>query len=639
MIDTNALGGDACEHGGGGGTSRWNGWRGACVSALLLSAAACGSDGVVEPIDEQPPEVPVSPSLESDSIVVPVAGGTFTALDGDVELRIPPGALSSGTTITVTRDSTVDASGRAVSGGVLDLAPDGLEFDRPVELIIHLDPSRLSETDVPELVRLHRFADGEPQLIPGGRLDRDEALVTGFIEGFSAYGGARAEVEEIVDANRALAESAEAVDPVPWAEFQETVVRDVETVLPLIDADCREATFLGVKERFFRQRVSLTETLDLVGLDAALVPSRGAFCGGLLAPGASAFEFEPGPWVRVEPGEQVELSASVLDPQGKRLFGTMLWSPDDDEIADIALEGGLLLGVKPGTTWIDVESVDFPLELVSRVEVVVAADLLVEVEPPEPVLATGQRLQVAATVTDTAAGSVLSPEEVSLAWTIGDGAVLASPFVPGAPDGTLTLEGVAPGTTSLTACVSHRDEASGRVTEHSCSAALPVKVVYSVAGEWIFEESLTVDVEPPASETCDIVGTAQLDQDGMEVTGTISEQATCTYDPGDGSEPESQSFTAEGRIFQGSASNRELEFVTEVTLPGGVVEQCRWTGIFDGADGVALVAVGFIQCLDENGFLSEGPSEGRRTNADSGVPSTSGSGWVQRGDGLGRPLP
>lgn len=64
--------------------------------------------------------------------------------------------------------------------------------------------------------------------------------------------------------------------------------------------------------------------------------------------------------------------------------------------------------------------------------------------------------------------------------------------------------------------------------------------------------------------------------------------------------------SGEPRRFWGDCltlSNGELEFVTEVTLPGGVVEQCRWT------DTVA------------------------------GVPSAPGSGWVQRGDGLRRPSP
>lgn len=598
------------------------------IPAFLAVVAACGGGGIASPVEgpdepDQPPEDTPAAPVESDSVVVPSEGGTFGLLDGDVELRIPPGAATAVTQIIVTRDTSADGSGRAVPGSVFDFAPDGLVFDSPVELTIRIDPSGLSEADVPELVRLHRFVDGEPRLIPGSRLDPDEAALTGFIDGFSAYGAARAEVEEVVEADRDLADVAASFDADVWERLREAVARDVETIIPLIEADCHAATFLNVKASFFDQRGSLAITVELAGLDAALVPSKEAFCGGLLAPGASTFEVEPGPWVRIEPGEEVQLSASVVGPAGERLFGEMIWQLEDLEgggdgggVADIT-GGGLLLGVAPGETRANAFSADFPLDLLppAVVEVVVAADLLIEVVPAEPVLATGQRLQVEATVTDTTTGRVLGPDEVSLVWTTGDAEIVASPSVPGAPDQTITLEGRTPGTTSLTACVFHRDEASGLVTEHSCSADRPVEVVYSVAGAWIFEESLTVDVDPPATERCEIVGNAQLDQNGREVSGTVSEQATCTFDPGDGTEPEVESFNAEGRIFQGSVSDRDLEFVTEVTLPGGVVEQCRWTGIFDGADGVAALAVGFVQCLDEEGFLSEGPSEGRRAGA------------------------
>lgn len=614
------------------------------ISVVLAVLAACGGDGIANPVDD-PPGNPVddpqgdppAASVESDSIVVPAEGGTFSLLDGDLELRIPPGAATAGTPIIVTRDTSADASGRAVPDAVFDFAPDGLVFDSPVELTVRIDPARLSEADLPELVRLHRFVDGEPRLVAGSRLDRDEAVLAGFVDGFSAYGAAQAEVEEVVEADRGLADAVASFDSDLLERIQEAVAQDVETILPFIESDCRGATFLNVKERFFRQRSSMANTLELVGLDETVVPSKEAFCGGLLAPGASTLEVEPGPWVRVEPGEQIQLSASVVGPEGERLFGEMIWFLGDPVVAGISFEEGLLVGVEPGVTYVDAASVDFPLDLVSRVEVVVAADLLVEVVPAEPVLATGQRLEVEATVTDTTTGRVLGPDEVSLAWTTGNAEIVASPFVPGAPAQTITLEGRAPGTTSLTACVFHRDEASGLVTEHSCSADRPVEVVYSVAGEWIFNESLTVDVDPPATERCQIVGTAQLDQDGREVSGTISEQATCTFDPGDGTGPEIESFNAQGRVFQGSVGDRDLEFVIEVTLPGDVIEQCRWTGSFDGAEGVALLAVGFVQCLDEDGFLSEGPSEGRRAGA--GIVSPLGDGSVQGRDDLDRPPP
>jgi len=612
MIDSDRLIIRGTEHGNGVGWSAWSLQARVKLSALLVLVAGCGGDGGIEPLGELP-EDPTPTPVESDSLVVPAEGGTFAALDGDVELRIPQGALGAATTITVARDASADASGRAVPGGVLDFAPDGLVFDEPVELTVHLDPTRLSEVPVPELVRLHRFVDGEPLLVPGSRLDREEAAVRGFIEGFSAYGGAEAVVREVLEADRELANQADAFDEEAWRRFQSVVLEDVETVLPLIENDCRAATFLNVKASFYVQRAYMAELTVFMELDSSLVPSREAFCGGLLAPGASSLTLEPALPLRLVPGEEVLLTASVVGPQGERLFGEMLWAIGDAQVAEIDGDSGLLRALAPGTSFVGVSSVDFPLELLTQGEVVVATDLLVEIEPPELVLATGQRLPVLPTVTDTVTGRVLGPNEVSVWSIIDDAAVVTSVSESGVPDNTITLEGREPGTTAITVCVSEIDGASGSVASfQSCAEPAPVEVVYSVAGAWVIDETLTVELDPPATEICDIVGNARLEQEGTEVTGTASEQATCTFDPGDGSEPEVVSFTTEARIFQGAVSDRFLEFVTELTLPGGVLEQCRWTGLFDGVDGVALVAIGFIQCLDEDGFFSEGPSEGRR---------------------------
>lgn len=612
MSDKDRCRGRGSEDGTGGGRSWSVPRRGVAASVLLLLSTACGGDGGFEPVDD-PPEEPTPSPVESDLLVVPAEGGTFSALDGDVELRIPPDALSAGITITVTREGSADASGRAVPGGVFDFAPDGLVFDEPVELTVRLDPTRMADASVPELVRLHRFEDGEPRLVPGSRLDRNEAVVGGLIDGFSAYGAAEAVTEELLEVDLELANEADPFDEESWERYRSALLEDIGTVLPLIETTCRAATFLNVKEPFYTQRADMAEMAALMDLDASLVPSREAFCGGLLAPGASSVDLDPEFPLRLVPGEEVQLTASVLGPEGERLFGEMLWGIGDAQVADLDGDSGLLRALTLGTTFVGVSSVDFPVELLTQDEVVVAVDLLVEIEPTEPVLAAAERLRIVPTVRDTVTGRVLGPEEVSVWWIIDDEAVVTSVSGAGTPDNTITLEGREPGMTAITVCASELDDATGSVASfQACAEPAPVEVVYSVAGQWIFEEALMVDVDPPATETCDIVGDARLEQEGPEVTGTVSEQATCTFDPGDGSEPEEVSFTAEGRIFQGSVSGRTLEFVTEVTLPEGVIEQCRWTGLFDGADGVALIATGFIQCLDEDGFFSEGPSEGRR---------------------------
>jgi len=135
-------------------------------SAILL--AACGGD-----VDGTEP-TGMGPN-----------GGTVTSSDGNASVRVPPGALSQKTVITVAPVSN-PPSGNI--GTAYEFGSDGITFSQPVTITIKYDeaniPSGISELDL----KLGNFVNNGWQQVTGSTIDRATNTVSGTTTSFSIYG-------------------------------------------------------------------------------------------------------------------------------------------------------------------------------------------------------------------------------------------------------------------------------------------------------------------------------------------------------------------------------------------------------------------------------------------------------------------
>ena len=135
-------------------------------SMLLL--VACGADGDgTEPTGMGP------------------NGGTVTSSDGNASVRVPPGALSQKTVITVAPVSN-PPSGNI--GTAYEFGSSGVTFSQPVTITIKYDeaniPSGISELDL----KLGNFVNNGWQQVTGSTIDRATNTVSGTTTSFSIYG-------------------------------------------------------------------------------------------------------------------------------------------------------------------------------------------------------------------------------------------------------------------------------------------------------------------------------------------------------------------------------------------------------------------------------------------------------------------
>ncbi len=84
--------------------------------------------------------LPIKFRIEEGAVFVvsPADGGTVEALEGTVNLAIPPGALTEETGVTV---ESAEPTGEALVA--VDFGPDGLTFEEPVPVTIGYDPLML----------------------------------------------------------------------------------------------------------------------------------------------------------------------------------------------------------------------------------------------------------------------------------------------------------------------------------------------------------------------------------------------------------------------------------------------------------------------------------------------------------------
>ncbi|MGH7274967.1 MAG: hypothetical protein ACREIQ_10990, partial [Nitrospiria bacterium] len=112
-------------------------------------------------------------------------GGTVTSSDGNASVRVPPGALSQKTVITVAPVSNPPSGN---FGTAYEFGSSGITFSQPVTITIKYDeaniPPGISELDL----RLGNFVNDGWQQVTGSTIDRVTNAVSGTTTSFSIYG-------------------------------------------------------------------------------------------------------------------------------------------------------------------------------------------------------------------------------------------------------------------------------------------------------------------------------------------------------------------------------------------------------------------------------------------------------------------
>lgn len=149
----------------------------AAIIILILALIAMNPGNEPKPL----------PGNEVDS-----SGGVIEAFDGAVTLGFPAGALSKKTTISVATASGYPDTSRIIPGTAYDFGPNRTRFEKPVQLSIRYDSSKIpAGTDERSL----RIVLATPSLhytewatIANSTVDTVAKMVTAPINSFSIYG-------------------------------------------------------------------------------------------------------------------------------------------------------------------------------------------------------------------------------------------------------------------------------------------------------------------------------------------------------------------------------------------------------------------------------------------------------------------
>ena len=109
----------------------------AAIAAACLIVYACGEDAEPTGTSTTAAEADVSTTAALEGTPIGPDGGSVTSADGKLTLEIPAGALSEtvGVEIEVVDPATLDLDGSLLAGEIYELAPDGIEFSAPVQII------------------------------------------------------------------------------------------------------------------------------------------------------------------------------------------------------------------------------------------------------------------------------------------------------------------------------------------------------------------------------------------------------------------------------------------------------------------------------------------------------------------------
>lgn len=157
----------------------------ASVSAGVVTGVAAGTATITATAESRSATAGIT---VKDGAIVGAGGGVVTALNGAVELVIPPNALSATTVVTVEPATGFPPSPRLVGQTAIELSPDGLSFATPATLRLRYQVSNLPAGPPERLLAIHRVQAGAWQPGATSVVDQVAKTVTSSLTGFSTWG-------------------------------------------------------------------------------------------------------------------------------------------------------------------------------------------------------------------------------------------------------------------------------------------------------------------------------------------------------------------------------------------------------------------------------------------------------------------
>jgi hypothetical protein len=161
--------------------------------------------------------LPVKFRIEQGAVwVIGAAGGSISAADGQVQLRVPAGALTSEVGITVQPTSVAPpAGGFLVAGATYEFGPHGVSFNSPVQVTIAYDDANLPPGREEHELKLLHFTGGVWEAAAGSVVDVQSSNISGSVLSFSSVSPGGGSVITLSGSGTATIDGTH--DPAEWA--------------------------------------------------------------------------------------------------------------------------------------------------------------------------------------------------------------------------------------------------------------------------------------------------------------------------------------------------------------------------------------------------------------------------------------
>jgi uncharacterized protein YjdB len=593
----------------------WLGRNGAALrDAPAGAAAAVGGQTI--PVKFHVGTQPGGEDPVAEDPVVGPEGGVITALDGDVVLDVPPGALTEPVAIGVRRVPNED---EFALPGTIELTPHGTTFAVPVVLTLRYDQSAVPAGSHLVLFRIAHDSDEAVPVLPvthAAGAHTVSAQIHGFSRWFLRHYGCAVTINA-APAHLSLAPgSAADVDVTAFAGRSFLTVRS-------LDASVAAAAETWLQTPGTVRVTALTDgSTDIELADMDECGARTVVPVTVQQP-VHAIEIAP-VVATIIAGQTVTLTATLKDPAGNTLSRPIDWTTNAADI--VAIEGGgtaiTARGMAVGEATVTASSEGVSAQALVTVTPVPVAT--VEVAPADASIQVGHTQAFTVTLRD-AAGNELSGRAV--AWSTDD-------------DDTATIDadgsasGLRPGSVTITA---ESEGISGSATLHvtpgpvhsisvepaeatvqagqsqAFTATLRDAFGNVLAGapvDWSSDDSAVADVDAEGVAFGKAAGTASITATSDGVTGTatlhvvpvpvssvVVEPAMVTLSVGDARTFTATPYDAAGNPLGGRAVAwlSSDETVASIDDGGRVTAHAAGTAtitaLIDGVSGSALMDV------------------------------------------------
>lgn len=115
------------------------------------------------------------------------AGGSFSSKDSNIMMTFPEGSVKTKSTFEIKTASNLPSNSGNIPGTAYTFGPEGTLFQKPVQLAIKYEQTKIPSDFQETSLYLAKLVDGSWQRIFGSKADTTTRMVTGTITGFSTY--------------------------------------------------------------------------------------------------------------------------------------------------------------------------------------------------------------------------------------------------------------------------------------------------------------------------------------------------------------------------------------------------------------------------------------------------------------------